>query len=815
MRRSTDSVIFAIAGALLLLAQGAPARATWTHDPSSNLPVCVVPRDQFNEASAPDGAGGVFIVWEDYRNQIITGVDLFLQHVTKSGAVDPLWPASGLPIVTLVGDQKSPVAISDGAGGVIVVWQDHRGANWDIYAQRISAAGAVVAPWPANGFGLSVLSNDDQFPVIAPDGAGGAYVAWTRSFLRPDVDPMLQHVLENGSIAPGFPANGIDPDAANAIQNSPSIAADDSGGVWVAYQTNSSGNYDIRAARVLVNGGSAVWNVKVSAAAGDQQTPLTAADGHHGLLVAWKDLRGGNEDIYGSHVLANGLIGPGYNVFTDGAVLVATAGSEIAKSIVPDGAGGFYLYWSACSVLCAGQVTRIGPGGALAPGWPSSIVIGEATVGLAATSDGAGGSIAAIAGVDASATGYYVGAMRVTPGGSIATGWASPSIVCNAGSQNYSPTLVTDGNGGAIVAWGDRRGLLDADIYAQRIERYGQLGSPEPVISGVKDIPVDQGGQLRVSWNASYLDADPIDGVYQYRIWRQAPAAIAQQALARGAVLIDGRTLGRPGARVFRTSVLGNQTFYWELAGTQIAGLHPSYSFVAATTSDSNGTGNPRTVVMVDAIGSPSGAPYWSSDPDSGYSVDNLAPVAPAPFSATFSPPNGTFLAWGANGESDLAGYRLYRGGGLNFVPTPLNRIYDGPVPSYQDGVNTAYIYKVCAYDIHGNEGGCSTAQPPGTAAVESEVPRVLTLAPVDPNPAREGANLRFGLPRDGRVVVAIYDAAGRRVRTVIDAWLPAGVGLTRWDGRDAAGDQVGSGVYFVRLESAGARLTRRFVTLH
>jgi hypothetical protein len=330
-----------------------------------------------------------------------------------------------------------------------------------------------------------------------------------------------------------------------------------------------------------------------------------------------------------------------------------------------------------------------------------------------------------------------------------------------------------------------------------------------------------------VKWNASYLDAAPNFWIYDYRIWRQAPPATVQQAIAHGAIVLDDAAavrvnaesreeksdaLATSGKRVFRRSIEGTEVNYWELIGTQPAAQQPAYSFGASTNSDSIGASNPRTLFYVDAY---SGyATHWDSAPDSGYSVDNLPPVAPTPFTATFSPPNGTFTAWGANGESDLAGYRLYRGGGLSFTPSPANRIYQGTVPSYHDVTSTAYIYKVCAYDIHGNEGGCTTAQPPGTTDVDEELPKVLSLAPINPNPTREGPNLRFGLPRDGLVKLTIYDAQGRRVRTVVHAWLPAGYGLTRWDGRNEAGDDSGSGIYFARIDAGGQRITRRFARI-
>jgi alpha-amylase len=86
---------------------------------------------------------------------------------------------------------------------------------------------------------------------------------------------------------------------------------------------------------------------------------------------------------------------------------------------------------------------------------------------------------------------------------------------------------------------------------------------------------------------------------------------------------------------------------------------------------------------------------------------------------------------------------------------------------------------------------------PPGGAG--------LDLAPPAPNPARGAVALRFTLPAAGRVRLAIYDVAGRRVAVLVDGSLAAGGHEAGWEGGD-----VGPGLYFARLEAAGSTVTRR-----
>ena len=82
------------------------------------------------------------------------------------------------------------------------------------------------------------------------------------------------------------------------------------------------------------------------------------------------------------------------------------------------------------------------------------------------------------------------------------------------------------------------------------------------------------------------------------------------------------------------------------------------------------------------------------------------------------------------------------------------------------------------------------------------------------PNPFQPETTIRFHVGRRAHVRVTIYDVRGRRIRTLLDEILPAGEGRVSWDGRDRAGGDVPSGVYFCRLEADGFQATRKIVRL-
>jgi hypothetical protein len=98
------------------------------------------------------------------------------------------------------------------------------------------------------------------------------------------------------------------------------------------------------------------------------------------------------------------------------------------------------------------------------------------------------------------------------------------------------------------------------------------------------------------------------------------------------------------------------------------------------------------------------------------------------------------------------------------------------------------------------------------TDAEDITAARLLGLA-VAPVPARSSAHLEFSLAKPGETKLAIYDVAGRLVRSIVAQRLEPGVHRYGWDLRTQGGQPVGSGVYFARLNTpAGTRVTRLVV---
>ncbi len=97
-------------------------------------------------------------------------------------------------------------------------------------------------------------------------------------------------------------------------------------------------------------------------------------------------------------------------------------------------------------------------------------------------------------------------------------------------------------------------------------------------------------------------------------------------------------------------------------------------------------------------------------------------------------------------------------------------------------------------------------------AAADDRVSSQVMALECSPNPFNPSTNIRYETPRDGHVRLAIHDLRGGLVTRLVDGMQPAGPHEVRWDGRDATGRDVGSGIYLARLEQGGAVGTLRLV---
>jgi len=161
---------------VVLLVPGLPvvALAAWSTSSTVNNPICTATGRQDHPQIVSDGAGGAIITWQSYHST--TNYDIYAQWVDSLGNAQ--WTANGTAICTAADRQDNPQIVSDGAGGAVITWEDHRSTTVDdIYAQRVDFGGNTL--WTNNGTAICTEGTTQQEPQLVSDGAHGAVITWT------------------------------------------------------------------------------------------------------------------------------------------------------------------------------------------------------------------------------------------------------------------------------------------------------------------------------------------------------------------------------------------------------------------------------------------------------------------------------------------------------------------------------------------------------------------------------------------------------------------------------------------------------------
>ena len=411
---------------------------------------------------------------------------------SRASASWPSSPLANVPICMAAGSQSRPALTTDGMGGGIIVWVDQRsGLSGDIYAQHVQADGVVAIGWPTDGVPVCTAVGDQLNQRVVSDGSGGAIAVWqdTRSGAG---DIYAQHILASGTVDPSWPVDGVAICSASGNQTSPVVTSDGAGGAIIAWLDSRSGaTSDVYAQRVLISGAvGGTWPVDgrpLCLAAGNQQRLAITSDGQGGADVAWQDFRSGaTADIYCARVLGSGAVAAGWP--NDGLIVCDAAGSQLVPDVVSDLQNGMLVTWQdhRSGTTSDIYVKRLLGSGSVDPAWPvngAPICSADANQTVPrGVSDGAGGAIVAWMDDRNASTGTDLYAQRIGGNGLVAVTWPlNGSALCTAFGVQTNPTIAQDGAGGAIVCWEDARtGQSSSDIYALHVLASGTIDPQWP-----------------------------------------------------------------------------------------------------------------------------------------------------------------------------------------------------------------------------------------------------------------------------------------------------------------------------------------------
>jgi hypothetical protein len=710
-----------------------------------------------------------------------------------------VWDPNGVPICTASRNQQNIKMVADGSGDAIIVWEDWRNGNWDIFAQRIDKNGKPA--WTPDGMLVCGYTGDQVNPVIINDGSGGAIIAWQdRRYI---VSPRIYALRISGDTGkPSWTEKAVtDSTPTQVNQSSPDIASDGDGGAIIVWQEKLGTNWSI-CARGISMDGILKWLVVVSSSAIDTQAnPKIINDGQGCVIITWEDLRNGNYDIYAQRLdIGSGSPTAGWG--PNGNAVCLSIGTQMYPQIASDGSGGAIIVWTDCR---------------------DSVTLPD------------------------------IYAQRIKYTGMPV--WTTGGIpICQASGNQDKPfiinSLVDDIIEGAIIAWEDKRQDLNGDIYAEKVPLYVGTdwtgGGKEMATGNQKQIcprlvSDNQGGGI-ITWIENDLisspykifaskrdqNGDPVWSIYPGVLVYKGTEVVDHQIVSDGSggVIVAWASIGAGGdydiyaQRVSEDSISGRVTLSngeKGIAGVEVEALKDG-QLVSSVITDTNGyyglTGLiPDTTYTVRAMWTVNGI-------ESSVSMEAVAPSYRFDFTLEIDYFLGT-IAGNVSGVEREAkrvsgsglGQSLSSASGIAFVELEQRGKVIARVPVDTEG-NYSIPNLLPGRFIARAYNGTIYSNPRVVNLKEGETLRVdfaFGIMPEEtvfnyPNPAKSGSTtIRYYCGyADPEAEVKIYNIAGELVRKVKDTEIDkadAPIYKFLWDCKNTSGKEVASGIYIYIVE--------------
>jgi len=380
----------------------------------------------------PDGRGGAIILWDDFTKGAQIGDpdnpenEMYVQRIDRTGK--RLWDSSGVVIREFIA--KAGIGdfqiVTDDYQTFMISWFDQR-EPWQWYVQRIDLSGQIA--FEKNGRPIPIESKTfNNLRSVVSDGNGGMYMARGRSIGEGGL--VVDKITKDGVFP--WPSEGIPVYTGGPFD----MVGDRHRGAIIAgvYFTSPSPTNDAEGRIQRIDStGQLLWgkNAKIFTPDADVKTfPHLVSDGNGGALVTWDDTTGGKRQRFVARFDQNG------------AMLWQTAG--------------FRLWF-------------------------------RSTISPTIISNGMGSIIWLINDFNTPQGDLY--AFRVDSSGTVS--WGKDGVLIRYRSFEEWPYFLeatSDGQGGLITVWSERRPSGWQNLALQQVSEYGKLG--EVITSVKKDIDV-------------------------------------------------------------------------------------------------------------------------------------------------------------------------------------------------------------------------------------------------------------------------------------------------------------------------------------
>jgi len=250
--------------------------------------------------------------------------------------------------------------------------------------------------------------------------------------------------------------------------------------------------------------------------------------------------------------------------------------------------------------------------------------------------------------------------------------------------------------------------IADMGVYSYYKPGYASITS-------IKDVPNDQGRQVQVIWGKSPLDESGGGQIEFYSLWREDPIFKegGKEVISEREELYDKIKTDNDAGQETGVVLEQEDPLYWDNEGTiltYIASIpamgFSQYSYIAPTLKDSCAASiNYSKFELFAHTFNP--LVYYRAVPDSGYSVDNIAPGAPLNLDGELAGDHIS-LDWDACTDPDFQHYALYKSEAPGSFPEiPFATTTDTLFNDFEIAFDTLY-YRAAAYDINGNKSDYS-----------------------------------------------------------------------------------------------------------
>ncbi|SVA80730.1 uncharacterized protein METZ01_LOCUS133584, partial [marine metagenome] len=414
--------------------------------------------------------GEMIFVWSDTRTG---GRDIYAQKVDLNG--NSLWDTEGTVVVSTPGRQEDPIAVSDGAGGVYVIWTDYQfePLDGDVFAQHVLTDGSLA--WDEEGIALSTVSGMQTSLNMCVDGLGGAFAIWN-DLSSGEGQIYATHLSANGNIV--SPGTGVPIITSPGGHLKVSIELGGAGYAAMVWEDSRiDGETDIYAQRIDVGcntlwstpeqGGIPVCNLQSI----EQKAPKVTHVSGDTTVVVWEDYRNNiaNGDIYIQYLDGDGnilLAENGFPLCNEDSKQLAPrvkANSEYAFIVWEDfreHPAWADIYGQAFSLSNELQWEIDGK--------PISTAIRPQTQPRLTVDNSDGAYIVWMDERNASFPEVEIYLQHVSASGNISFE-ENGLAICDAPSYQFSPLVRTSGeDNGALIIWGDAR-TGSIGLYAQHV----------------------------------------------------------------------------------------------------------------------------------------------------------------------------------------------------------------------------------------------------------------------------------------------------------------------------------------------------------